>query len=561
MATDQTGTPLASGTSIGSYVIRQSLGADEQGLLYLADHPVHRSVLLHELFAHEFAHREEQNMVATDAGDRVALRWWVRSYLDRAHSVGALRHPKLLPLLESAEHHGSAFYACTAPTMPQLQVQLDRGTALPASSVENLLIDLMDAVEALHAAGIVHRAIGPRLIWASDSGRARLGGFGSLRAAIRFRTRSLHSVAPAFYAAPEEWQAEAQITAAADIYAIAAVVHHAASGHRPPAADQRLAGVQTSSLAEAVNQGLPATLAGGIERALALDPARRPQTIAQWRETMNFKAAPAVDATVTAPPTTATAAPSRFSWALVAVPVVLIAGIAGFMLLRPESKPPAAPAQALAVEPLARAPTDTDRPRFVPASLGTGSSAPSLNQAAINAISAETREAPEAEDPSPREEPARASIASRSEPSPAAAAAAAIVDIPQPTPRPLVAAEAPARLPANNPDPVIRSASDEVAVLTPPTAAAITPAEAAVAQSGSAQVDHAQQLALERSRCDRHVSELFADRDFTYADIARFEDVVKLDNGRLQTPKLKTDDGRRVSFLIDEQGCIVRMMR
>ncbi len=558
MTSNNTATPLASGTIVGSYVIRQSLGADEQGFRYLADHPVHRSVLLHELFAHEFAHREEQNMVATDAGDRVALRWWIRSYLDRAHSIGALRHPKLLPLLESAEHHGSAFYTCTAPTMPLLQVQLDRGTALAAGSVENLLIDLMDAVEALHVAGIVHRAIGPQLIWATDSGRASLGGFGSLRAAIRFRRHSLHSVAPAPYAAPEELQAEAQFTPAADIYAIAAVVHHAASGHRPPAADQRIAGVALSSLTEAVNNGLPAALAAGIERALALDPTRRPQTIAQWRETMNLKTAPAVSSTAPTPQAAVASAPSR-SWALIAVPVVLIAGIAGFMLLQPGSKPPTAPVQALAVNPLARAPTDADRPRFVPASLGTGSSAPALNQAAINAISTETREAPEAEDPQPQENFTRASIAPRSEPIPPPPAE--IVGIPRPTPRPVVAVEVPVRRPIDSPEPVAPPVNDEVAALTPPTTAPITPAEAVPTQAAGAEMDHAQQLALERSRCGRHVSELFADRDFTYADIARFEDVVKLDNGRLQTPKLKTDDGRRVSFLIDEQGCIVRMMR
>jgi hypothetical protein len=494
--------------------------------------------------------------VASDAGDRVALRWWVRSYLDRAHGIGALRHPNLLIPLESAEHHGTAFCACAAPAMAPLQVQFDRGVALAAASVETLLVDLMAAVEALHTAGIVHRAIGPQLIWADDAGHATLGGFGSLRAAIRFRNRSLHSVAPAPYAAPEELQAEAQLTPAADIYAIAAVVHHAATGHKPPAADERGAGAPLGSLAEAVRNGLSATLARGIERALDLDPAQRPQSIAQWRERMHLRSAPIVNATPAAQEPAVTAS-SRFPWAVVAVPLALIAAVAGFMLLQADTKPPVTPTPALAVDPLARAPTDADRPRFVPASLGTGSSAPALNRAAIDAISAETSEAADTE-VRPLQQ-AIASTAPRSEPSPPPPAQ--LVESPRPTPRPVVAAEAPARRPAGNPDPLVQPAASEVAALSPPTAAPITPADGAAAEAGRTQIDHAQQLALERSRCDRHVSELFADRDFTYADIAGFEDVVKLDNGRLQTPMLKTDDGRRVSFLIDEQGCIVRMMR
>ncbi|MFP5307405.1 MAG: hypothetical protein ACLGI7_16485, partial [Gammaproteobacteria bacterium] len=101
----------------------------------------------------------------------------------------------------------------------------------------------------------------------------------------------------------------------------------------------------------------------------------------------------------------------------------------------------------------------------------------------------------------------------------------------------------------------------EVASLSPPAPAAPDTEALARAVEEERLRAHAQQLALERSRCRRHVSELFASRDFTYADIAAFEDVVKLDDGRLQTPQLRTDDGRRVSFLIDRNGCVVRVLR
>lgn len=550
MTTDHTAAPLAPGTVIGEYRIRQSLGADSQGFRYLADHPIHRNVLLHEFFAHSFAQREAQHMTAIDAGDRVALRWWVRSYLDRAHSVAAVRHPRLLPLLDSTEQHGGAWCSWSAPTAPLLQTQLERGSALAGGSVEALLTDLMDAAEALHAAGIVHRAIGPQLIWARDDGRAVLGGFGSLRASIRFRSHALHSVAPAPYAAPEEMQADAQITAAADLYAIAAVVHHAATGQAPPSAEQRIAGAALPSLAAAVGGGLPETLAAGIERALALDAAQRPQTVSQWRELMHLRARPAATPAPAPPPVVARGGNAR-TWIMIATPLLLIAAIAGFMLMGHKAPREVAKPAVAVFDPNARAPTDTDRPRFVSASLGAGAEAPALNQAAIEAISAEIDTGPTVEQDAP--EPTATPRASAA-PIPTAAA--------QPTQRPVAITEAPAARETASAQLAPPPVAEEIAVLTPPTAAAITPAEAETAQPDAAsEMDHAQQLALERSRCARHVSELFAGRQFTYADIARFDDVIKLDNGRLQTPKLRIDDGRRVAFLIDTQGCVLRMMR
>lgn len=541
MTTNDTGTPLASGTTIGSYVIRQNLGADAQGYCYLADHPVHRSVLLHEFFAHEFAHREDRAMAATDAGDRVALRWWVRSYLDRANALINLRHPQLLRVLEAAEQQGGAYCASAAPDAPPLQAQLGRG-ALATGAVENLLLDLLDAADALHRGGFIHRAISPQTIWAASDGHATLGGFGSLRAAIRFKARMVHTVAPAPYAAPEETQADAQVTAAADIYAIATVVLHAASGQAPPTADQRLAGAALPSLAAT---GLSPLLATGIERALALDPAQRPQSIAQWREAMKLKSAAAAAAMAEA------AAPARSKTAmLVGVPLLLIAAIAGVMQWQSGSSQPAdRPAPVIA--PIERAPTDADRPRFVSASLSSGDAAAALNQAAINTFSDEAASDSVATAtaapvvtaaPAPRDE-ARAQAGATVAASPARAAVADVPVTSIPAPAPPSAAP-----------------TTEVAVLTAPSSAPIAAAETQ-APAETRGLDHAQQLALERSRCNRHVSELFAERDFTYADIARFDDVIKLDDGRLQTPKLRTDDGRRVSFLIDSQGCIVRTLR
>ncbi|MFA5937991.1 MAG: hypothetical protein WC809_01450 [Sinimarinibacterium sp.] len=563
------GTPLPAGTQVGEYVIQRLLDQDDYGFRYRAQHAVQGSVLLHELFAPEFMRRGANGIEveALDAEDRVALRWWTRNYLERARQFAAVQHPALLPVLSAFEAHGTAWHASPSLAATGLQSLLARHVAFDEQRADRLLLDLLDALGALRDARLLHRALSPQQIWVGDDGGSVIGGFGSLRAPLRFHARTLHSVMPEPYAAPEEHRADATPTPAADLYAAAAIAYHAISGQPPPSAEQRAQGAALLPLAALATGRVRESTASAIESALALDPAARWPGVEHWRASLHTPPMPRQVAS------TSPAEARRPLWMLAGVPMLVAVGLGAWWVLRPA--PPPEPLAAAPATDAVLAADSADSSRLVATSLAEAGGAAGLSEAVVRNFDAESGDGVASEpatgavQASAPPTPAVQTVAVRpavATPGPTAAAApppqarATVVAAAEPTARPVIATPLPRTVP---PAAAARPGGVEVASLTSPIAEPIDPAALAKAEEERRRLEHAQQLALERSRCSRdgHVSVLFGGRDFTYGDIAKFEDVTRLADGRLQTPPMRTDDGRRFAFLIDSNGCVVRMLR
>lgn len=576
------GMPLPAGVTVGDYLIQGVLDHDRYVFRYRAEHPEHGSVVLHELFAGEFARRGGDGIEVEplDPEDRLALRWWTRNYLERGRQFAAIGHPALLPIHAVFESHGTACHATPALTVPSLGSLLADGAPLDEVRLHRLLAGLLAALAAVHEARLLHRALCLQQIWLHDDGGCVVGGFGSLRAPLRFRSRMLQTVMPAAYAAPEESRPDATLTPAADLYAAAAIAYHAIGGRAPPSADARLRGAELPPLSSLAGGRVPAPTLAALERALSLDAHARPQTVDQWSVLLRTPATvrPVVE-TQAVPDVPQASLRRRRGWLLAGVPAVLALGLAGGWLLRPAAvapgvTPPPVVARA-AGEPVrgsadggdsrpaeaglpATDSTDTSEPAAVAAMPGESDGGTVMQaataQAAENKVAAMTAAALE-----------RAAVAT---PQPTVAPTAVPTVAPRqivlaPTPAPVQAT--PAARPAAPSAESERAAGVDVASLGRPSIE-LTPADpAAEARAAEEQRRraHAQQLALERSRCSRngHISDLIAGRDFTYDDIAKFQDVRKLPDGQLQTPLMKVDDGRRYAFLLDSNGCIVRVLR
>lgn len=563
------GTPLPAGTEVGDYVIQRLLDQDSYGFRYRAQHAVQGAVLLHELFAPEFVKRAADGIEveALDPEDRGALRWWTRNYLERARQFAAVRHPAVLPVLSAFEAHGTAWHASPSIATSGLNSLLARHVAFDEQRADRLLLDLLDALGALREARLLHRALSPQQIWVHDDGRSVVGGFGSLRAPLRFHARTLHSVMPEPYAAPEEHRADATPTPAADLYAAAAIAYHAIGGQPPPSAEQRVQGAVLSPLAALAAGRVRESTAAAIESALALDPAARWPGVEQWRAAQH---APPIPSRPAAAPQPASRRPLAL---LLGIPALLLSlGLGAWWARQP-----------------APVPAGEEQNEIAAATVDQASAAPSASQLDLASMAETAAQGdgaqpaqpagaePMAEDPravvpapaAPVAEKSSASLPTAAAPAvavrPVATPAPTATVAPSPIPRPTVVSVPSTPVPrVSSPvEPAVRPGGVEVASLSRPAAEPVDPAALAKAEEERLRREHAQQLALERSRCSRngHVSELFGGRDFTYADIAKFEDVTRLADGRLQTPPLRTDDGRRYAFLIDNNGCVVRMLR
>ncbi len=157
---------------------------------------------------------------------------------------------------------------------------------LPISTIIELLTSIIDTLEAAHARGIVHRDLKPANIFVLDStarGRVRLLDFGmvkDLSASTQLTQEGVVIGSPS-YIAPESWTGPSiNVSSAADVYAMGAVLYRIFAGHVPFRGDSLVDVVRLvirgprPSLHEK-RPDLPKAIDRWVTRVLAIEPQHR----------------------------------------------------------------------------------------------------------------------------------------------------------------------------------------------------------------------------------------------------------------------------------------------
>jgi serine/threonine protein kinase len=166
--------------------------------------------------------------LAADAdGQPVALKFGPRVLIQREFArLSALVHPHIVRVLEfvdDAVDSGLVLEYLSGGDLVSLTGEL------PAYWLE-AIADLIGVLTWLHARGIVHRDVKARNLMFDAAGRARLIDFGSA-AAIGDRWTAVGTT----FAAVDPRRGTGPVTAADDVYALAALVHELMYGAPPDA--------------------------------------------------------------------------------------------------------------------------------------------------------------------------------------------------------------------------------------------------------------------------------------------------------------------------------------
>jgi serine/threonine-protein kinase len=138
---------------------------------------------------------------------------------------------------------------------------IDREGPLPPERALALLGQVAEALDAAHAAGIVHRDVKPHNVLVEGE-RAFLSDFG-LAKAVGESTGGASIVGTAHYMSPEQWRGE-PVGPATDVYSLGCVLYESLTGVVPY--------VRRESESE---PELPRGMDAVIERAVAKEPGRR----------------------------------------------------------------------------------------------------------------------------------------------------------------------------------------------------------------------------------------------------------------------------------------------
>jgi serine/threonine-protein kinase len=203
-------------TRIGDYAIDRLLGEGGMGRVYLATAPDGTRVAL--------------KLVKSDMARDETLR---RRFEREAHIAQTVRHPNVVPLIATGEHEGLPYMAQRFIDGLTLDEKLARDGPLDRAGAVRIGADVAAGLEALWAAGLVHRDVKPANILLDERGRAYITDFGLAKNTQgTLLTRPGQALGSMDYMAPEQIRGES-LSAAADIYALGCVMYECVCGQPP----------------------------------------------------------------------------------------------------------------------------------------------------------------------------------------------------------------------------------------------------------------------------------------------------------------------------------------
>jgi hypothetical protein len=243
---------------IGEYRLRAQLGAGGMGRVYLGMSPAGRAVaikVVHPDLASdtEFLRRFQQEVAAARAVSGIYTAPVVASGLDERP-----------PWLATAFVPG-----------PSLDQVVGENGPLPEPALWPLLAGLVEALQAIHACGVVHRDLKPPNVLLAADG-PRVIDFGISRATDGTALTAAGEVfGTPGYMSPE--QAEGKPAGpASDVFALGCVIGYAATGAGPFGTGTAAAVLYRVVHTEAMLDAVPPPLREIISGCLAKDPAARP---------------------------------------------------------------------------------------------------------------------------------------------------------------------------------------------------------------------------------------------------------------------------------------------
>ncbi len=205
---------------LGNYEILEQIGCGGMGVIYRARQRHSRRIVA------------VKRVLSYRADSHGALQRFRRE----AQAVASLDHPNILPIYEVSESEdGLPFFSMKFAEKGSLHENVASLRHEPRKCVQ-LMAKVARAVEYAHSRGVLHRDIKPGNILLNDRGEPLVSDFGlaKLLDGNNDLTRSLTTLGTAGFIAPEQADgAAADVTPAADVYSLGAVLFNVLAG-RPP---------------------------------------------------------------------------------------------------------------------------------------------------------------------------------------------------------------------------------------------------------------------------------------------------------------------------------------
>jgi hypothetical protein len=221
MAEPARGIELSDGDEFAGYRVERRVGRGGMGILYLAVEPgLERRVAL-KLIAPEAA------------SDEV----FARRFAEESRIAASIEHPNVVPIYAAGEEAGVPYIAMRYVAGADLARRLTREGRLSPRAAVALIAQIGNGLDAIHAAGLIHRDVKPaNVLLSGDEGgdHAYITDFGVARnvATESGLTQTGRFVGTLDYVAPEQISG-GTIDARVDVYALGCLLFKLLTGEVP----------------------------------------------------------------------------------------------------------------------------------------------------------------------------------------------------------------------------------------------------------------------------------------------------------------------------------------
>lgn len=302
MQAQSVGSALPAGFELDArgYRIDRVLGQGGFAFTYLAhDTALQRPVAVKELFPDGCVRDVATLNVLPQRLSLADFQQIRQRFLEEAQLLASLSHPNIVRVFHVFEEHNTAYivmeYLKGHTLIEWLRV---KGGYLPAAEAIECVLQICDALEAVHQRGYLHRDIKPSNIIRTDDGRMVLIDFGTARQFAAGKTQMHTVILTPSYAPLEQYAASAQYDARTDLYALGATLYHLTTGRPPLPATDRAQGF-TLPPPHTIAPHISPALSHVILHAMELKPDDRPSSVQAWAN--KLRAVQAVPAASPAP--------------------------------------------------------------------------------------------------------------------------------------------------------------------------------------------------------------------------------------------------------------------
>jgi serine/threonine-protein kinase len=266
----------------GKYRIDDLLGEGAMGLVFEAEHLLLDKKVAIKVLRPELTGNEE-------------LR---RRFEIEARAAAAVSHPNVVTVSDMGRTaRGAVYFVMDRLVGETLADRLERMGKLPFWAVVAIAVQILDALEAAHALGLVHRDLKLENVFLAESAdgreRVKILDFGVAKVGTSLSgspsaTRTGMLIGTPEFMAPEQARGDREVDARADLYALAVILYRMIAGRSPFSGETAMAMIaavltETPPDLGQLRPDLPPAVVRLIMAAMSRDRELRPGSAAEFR--------------------------------------------------------------------------------------------------------------------------------------------------------------------------------------------------------------------------------------------------------------------------------------